>query len=734
MKTLWLSALAAALSVSLVACKSEQHLDVTVNWDDTKQTIEGFGASSAFFGYNITDDIADQLFDAKKGIGLTLLRVIIGLPDDVQSDGSEPTEDAKPVATAPDLTTAQQAITRGARVWATAWTPPPIWKTTNSRNGSGEGFESNKLQPEHYQDFANYLADYVDLVKQDKVDIFALSPINEPDYTATWDNAQFTPDELAKFINENLGPTFNDRWPDVKIAAPDTADWPSVDEYLNPLLANDKNYVSVVATHPYQNSSAKIVLDYKRPADNGMQFWQTEWSQENMKGDTPDPTMTSAIDMMKKLHDHMVISNLNAWNWWAIYISPDDLKGADTKKVRQNPALMQPDVNMDKSYMFKRGYALGHWSKFVRPGFQRIDATDHPTGGVLIEAYRDDAGHLALTAINANAGTVTQNFFIEGHSFGNLTPWVTSPDDDLAAKSSFDGGDSFTYDLPGKSVVTFVNWDATQETPKQGTLPVIKSDAGTDAKSSTGGLDCSAAMVPDNLVEGGVTDFSDWGSSKWGNTSGLWGYMYSYKGPEGSSMSAGADAEAKNLHVTGEVMSGDYGGTGLSFGVCTTVASFTHVQFTLSGSSPGCDMELQIKTYDQQPMQQNPAGGCDQDTQSCYNFPVKKQVAVPTDEVTTVTVPLDEVTDWSPEIAAQVVGLQWQWTGNADLDPDAGVGCPIDVTITDIKFLRLEEPDAGEADAAEETPDGEEADAAEEAPDAGLEDSPAEEPDAGAED
>ena len=67
-----------------------------MNWDDTKQTIEGFGASSAFFGYNITDDIADQLFDAKKGIGLTLLRVIIGLPDDVQSDGSEPTEDAKP--------------------------------------------------------------------------------------------------------------------------------------------------------------------------------------------------------------------------------------------------------------------------------------------------------------------------------------------------------------------------------------------------------------------------------------------------------------------------------------------------------------------------------------------------------------------------------------------------------------------------------------------------------------
>ena len=99
-----------------------------------------------------------------------------------------------------------------------------------------------------------------------------------------------------------------------------------------------------------------------------------------------------------------------------------------------------------------------------------------------------------------------------------------------------------------------------------------------------------------------MTDFSDWKSSKWGDTSGLWGYMYSYQGPSGSTMTVDADASAKRMHVTGSVMAGDYGGAGISFGVCATVASFSHVQFTLSGSSPGCDMELQIKTFDQQPI------------------------------------------------------------------------------------------------------------------------------------
>jgi len=690
MRTLWPLVLAVAIPASLVACKSDpQHLDVTVSWSDVKQTIDGFGASSAFFGDNITDDVADQLFDAKKGIGLSLLRTMIGVPDDTQSDGSEPTEGTKPIATAPELLTAQQAVVRGAKVWATAWTPPPIWKTTNNKNGSGDGYDSNSLLPIHYQDYANYLADFVDLMAKNSVPIMGLSPSNEPDYIASWDGVQWTPAELTTFISQNLGPTFAQRFPSVKIITPDTASWPNVDKYLTPLLADPSasSALSVVATHPYQNSNAPIVLDYKKPQQNGKAFWQTEWSQENMKGDTPDPTMTSAIDMMKKLHDHMVISNMNGWNWWAIYISPDALASADEKKVRQNPALIQPDKTMEKSYMFKRGYALGHWSKFVRPGFQRVAATDKPTSGVLVEAYRDSNSHLVLTAINTGSTVVTQKFFIEGATFGTLTPWVTSPDDNLAAKGTIDGGSEFTFDLPGQSVVTFVNWDATQETPNQGALPIIeKPDGGV--KPTTNGLDCSAAIVPNNLVNGGITDFSDWKSSKWGTSGNLAGYMYSYKGPSGSTMSAGVDAAAKTLHITGSVMAGDYGGTGLSFTSCATVASFTQIQFTLSGSSPGCDLELQIKTFDQQPITQNPAGGCLQDASAgCYNFPVAKQVAVPTADPTPVVVKLSDVQNWSEANAAQVVGLQWQWTGGADLDPDGGVGCPIDVIVSDIKFL-----------------------------------------------
>ncbi len=131
-----------------------------MSWNTEHQVMRGFGASSAFFGARISEQDADWFFSKDTGIGLSMLRIQIGLPTDVKADGSEPTT-AVPVATSPELATAKQAIARGAQVWATAWSPPPIWKTTNNKNGSGAGFAWNNLQPNRYQNYADYLADFV---------------------------------------------------------------------------------------------------------------------------------------------------------------------------------------------------------------------------------------------------------------------------------------------------------------------------------------------------------------------------------------------------------------------------------------------------------------------------------------------------------------------------------------------------------------------------------------------
>lgn len=218
---------------------------------------------------------------------------------------------------------------------------------------------------------------------------------------------------------------------------------------------------------------------------------------------------------------------------------------------------------------------------------------------------------------------------------------------------------------------------------------------GTTTTTTRSGLDCANAVVPGSQsggTPGVVTDFSEWNNSegRWGTSEALYGAIYSYAGSSSKMNAAKVEGTPTGLHLTGAVANNDYGGGGVGFSVCAKVEQFTQIQFDIIGGAPGCDLELQIQTFDQRPSSQSPPGGCDSATTSCYGFPVVKQVvdvSVPLTEVKTVTKPLADFSSWSTANANQVVGLQWQFTGttvDSTVNPD---GCPIDVTIGNIKFL-----------------------------------------------
>jgi hypothetical protein len=104
----------------------------------------------------------------------------------------------------------------------------------------------------------------------------------------------------------------------------------------------------------------------------------------------------------------------------------------------------------------KRMYALGNFSRFVRPGFNRIGVSNNaPT---YISAYKDPAnGHFAIVAINPEPGDYVQTFNLAGFATPTVTPWVTSGTLSLANQAAIAVTNStFTYDLPALSVVTFV--------------------------------------------------------------------------------------------------------------------------------------------------------------------------------------------------------------------------------------------------------------------------------------
>jgi hypothetical protein len=232
------------------------------------------------------------------------------------------------------------------------------------------------------------------------------------------------------------------------------------------------------------------------------------------------------------------------------------------------------------------------------------------------------------------------------------------------------GGATGTGGVVGSGGVVSTGGAATGGTQGSGGTPIAS-------------LNCSKAVAP---ASGVVTSFSDWNSTQeiWGSTAGLWGEVFSYAGSN-SSMKDAVEGTPKGLHLTGSIASADYGGGGLGFSVCSTVTAYTRVSFDVYGSAAGCSVELQLQTYDQRPTDQVPPGGCNlAGGATCWGFPLVRQIVNTSSTISTpqtIVTQLSSFSNWSAANAAQIVGMQWQFTRS-------GSGaCTPNMTFTNIKFL-----------------------------------------------
>jgi glucuronoarabinoxylan endo-1,4-beta-xylanase len=78
--------------------------------------------------------------------------------------------------------------------------------------------KTSPLLPYKYDDYAKYLQSYVDFMKQNGASLYAISPINEPDFkTQAYNTMPFTTEQLLYFIKN-----FAKKIHGVKIMAPES--------------------------------------------------------------------------------------------------------------------------------------------------------------------------------------------------------------------------------------------------------------------------------------------------------------------------------------------------------------------------------------------------------------------------------------------------------------------------------------------------------------------------------
>ena len=149
------------------------------------------------------------------------------------------------------------------RIIASAWTAPSWMKNIEEwyipgapENGwQGTG---GSLKPEYVSTFADYIVKYLDGYKEEGVDIWGVTPVNEPHgNNGQWESMHFSPETQNDFIKKYLGPKlheagYNDlkvlifdqnrdgieHWTDVMFADPDT-----------------KQYLYGVAVHWYESTN-----------------------------------------------------------------------------------------------------------------------------------------------------------------------------------------------------------------------------------------------------------------------------------------------------------------------------------------------------------------------------------------------------------------------------------------------------------------------------------------------
>lgn len=395
--------------------------DCVIQCDSLQQRMSGFGGSTAWAG-GLADNLITGLFSPTSGCGLTLVRMRIA-PNGTTGSG--------------EINIAKKAQALGASIWAAPWSPPAEWKDNKNVNKGGS------LLPENYQAWADRLVSYVKNLQTQGVDLKWISAQNEPNWTADYESCRYTPEQLAKFVGDYLGPSLEKAGLKTRIIAPEVINWGSLKPYGDALLNNQNamKYCDVIASHSYGDEPKAPNYPYKLVLEKKKELWETEYGFDQFAG---DESMKPGIAIAKQMHGQIVNGPVSAYHTWWI-IPADGVNG-----TASNGLVM-------RGHIIQRGYVMGNYSRFVRPGSYRVSASQNPATGIYVTAYRNDSlQQFTAVVINDNTSSKVQKFVLNGFTVEDITPWETSESVKLTARPKITAGSSFSWTLPPMSVVSFV--------------------------------------------------------------------------------------------------------------------------------------------------------------------------------------------------------------------------------------------------------------------------------------
>lgn len=455
-------------------------IEVKVDSRRVYQTMENFGASDAWAGQFVghwpqqkKDSIADWLFSldtmkdgSPKGIGLSLWRFNLGAGSTQQGDESGINDEWRRAESLlspsgeidPSLQSGQQWFLQAAKKrkvpqFLAFLNSPPVQFTANRRSFAAKAGESN-LEPAAFDKAAAYIANAVKQLQiRNGISFNYISPVNEPQWDWS-DGGQegnpYTNTGIAGFAR-SLDAAIAKQKLSSKILLAEAGHiryllnddnkpgkGNQIKDFFVPgnanYIGNLKSLAPVIAAHSYFSTSPfqKSLENRQRVAEavaavRGLSYWQSEYcvlgdNDGEINGGKRDTGIVSALYVAKVIYADLVAANASAWQWW-LAISPYDYKDG----------LVYVDKNKtDGAYTdSKIMWALGNYSRFVRPGMKRIEAKNDDDR-CLVAAFKGAQNKLVFVFTNLSNDLLDIDLKLSPTAkYKKINSYITSQDKKL---------------------------------------------------------------------------------------------------------------------------------------------------------------------------------------------------------------------------------------------------------------------------------------------------------------
>ncbi len=434
----------------------------TIHLSQKVQQIENFGASGAWYSEGIgkywpvakKERMAELLFSKgfdkngnPLGIGLSAWRFNIGGGTAEQGDSSGISDPLRRVECFLSPNGKYDWNKQQGYVWfvkkAAAYGVKDLIAFSNTApvqfNKNGLGFKTEKnyeanLKDDQYTNYANFLATVLQHFEKAGTPFRYISPVNEPqwDWSAKFGemNQEGSPwhnKDIYKIVNI-LDSVLLSKKINSKILVTEAGDLHAlyegqsrsgrqIQDFYNPAssmyVGNLKQMHQVIEGHSYftEAGDSNMIAVRKKVLDTAsmykVPFWQSEYCmlsngyKDGKKGKI-DP-MDCALFLAKVIYHDLTVANATAWHYWNAWEPGDSL--FDTRyyllALKINPNNTDGDFSITKNL-----WALGHFSRFIRPGMHRI-ITERSDGlselqaakDVMLAAFADDK-QIVVTVIN----------------------------------------------------------------------------------------------------------------------------------------------------------------------------------------------------------------------------------------------------------------------------------------------------------------------------------------------